>query len=78
VYLSSLHKMVRFAELLAFPPYDRLAIIEALWDWLAADASAIPVPRWRLEIIEQRSAEDDAETNVAARWVDVRRRIERR
>jgi putative addiction module component (TIGR02574 family) len=63
-------------RLLALPPGERLALVEALWDSLAADPDTVPVPDWHRDILEQRLAEDAADTSPGETWASVRRRIE--
>jgi putative addiction module component (TIGR02574 family) len=65
-------------ELLSLPPDRRLAIMEAIWDSLAAAPEHVPIPDWHREILEQRLAEDDADLSPGESWSDVRSRIERR
>ncbi len=63
-------------RLLALPPGERLALVEALWDSLGADPAAVPVPDWHRDILEQRLAEDAADTSPGETWAAVRLRIE--
>ena len=62
--------------LLMLPAADRLALAEALWNSLASDPEAVPMPAWHLELLEQRLAADDADTSAAEDWGHVQRRIE--
>jgi putative addiction module component (TIGR02574 family) len=62
--------------LLTLPAERRLALIEALWDSLAADQINVPVPDWHLELLAERLAEDDATPAAADSWAEVRRLIE--
>jgi putative addiction module component (TIGR02574 family) len=66
----------KIAELLDLPPSERLEIVEALWDSLASDPASVPVPDWHLELLDDRLADDDAETNPGDNWETVRKRIE--
>lgn len=63
-------------KLLELPASDRLAIAAALWDSLVPDQAAVPVPDWHREILDQRIADDDAETEPGECWANVRLRIE--
>lgn len=46
-------------DILGLPVEDRLAIASAIWDSLAAEPGAVPVPAFHRDIVEQRLAEDD-------------------
>lgn len=65
-----------FEKLLELPATDRLAIAEALWDSLSADAASVPVPDWHRPLLDQRLDEDEADTGSGESWDEVRRRIE--
>jgi putative addiction module component (TIGR02574 family) len=64
-------------SLLALPADERLALVEALWDSLAADPAAVPVPDWHLETLKARLADDDSDASPGQSWDDARRDIER-
>ncbi len=66
----------RIDDLLALPADRRLAIIEALWDSLAADPVSIPIPDWHRELLAERLTADDADKSPGQSWDDVRREIE--
>jgi putative addiction module component (TIGR02574 family) len=46
-------------EVLALPPEDRLQLVEDLWDSLAAEPEAIPVPDWHREELVRRDQEKE-------------------
>ena len=62
--------------LLELPPEDRLSIIEALWDSLAKEPAAVPMPDWHRDLLGQRIAEDEVDSSPGESWPDLRRRIE--
>jgi len=63
------------AELRALPVADRLELIEQLWDSIAADAEALPLPDWHRAEIDRRLDALDKGESVGAPWEEVRRRI---
>lgn len=68
----------KLTELLALPPEERLALVLAIWDSLASSPSAVPMPDWHEQLLAERLAEDDADTNSGESWSTVRRRLEGR
>lgn len=71
-----MNKVAKLDELLALPVEERLAIASAIWDSLAETPSAVPVPEWHRDVIEQRLSEDDTDTSQGESWPDLRRRLE--
>lgn len=65
-------------SLLKLPASERLALVKALWDSLAADSASLPVPGWHLDILKQRIAEDDLAPGEGSSWAEVRAGIESR
>jgi putative addiction module component (TIGR02574 family) len=63
------------AELRALPVDERLKLIEDLWDSIAADADAVPLPDWHRAEIDRRLDALDAGASVGAPWDEVLRRI---
>jgi putative addiction module component (TIGR02574 family) len=66
----------RIDDLLALPADRRLAIIEALWNSLAADPASVPIPQWHRNLLAERLAADDTDTSLGQSWDEVRREIE--
>ena len=64
------------ADILRLPATERLALSAAIWDSLATEPEAVPVPDWHLEILAERLDEDDRDTSPSQSWSDLRRRIE--
>jgi putative addiction module component (TIGR02574 family) len=48
-------------EVLALPREDRLQLVEDLWDSLAAEPEAIPVPDWHREELDRRDQDSSPE-----------------
>jgi putative addiction module component (TIGR02574 family) len=48
-------------EALALPPEDRLQLVEDLWDSLAAEPDAIPIPDWQREELDRRDQDPSPE-----------------
>jgi len=63
------------ANLRALPVAERLKLIEDLWDSIAADADALPLPDWHRAEIDRRLDALDAGASEGAPWEEVRRRI---
>jgi putative addiction module component (TIGR02574 family) len=61
--------------LMGLPPEQRLQLVEALWDSLAADASAIPVHEWQKEELDRREAEHLRDPGSAISWEEAKERI---
>jgi putative addiction module component (TIGR02574 family) len=61
------------------PLEERLELVEALWDSIAADASVdrLPLPEWHRIELERRIAEFDADPEAGSSWEEVRDRLER-
>jgi|EndMetStandDraft_9_1072997.scaffolds.fasta_scaffold02179_2 putative addiction module component (TIGR02574 family) len=62
-------------ELRALPLAERLKLIEDLWDSIAADPDALPLPDWHRAEIDRRLDNLDAGASEGASWDEVRRRI---
>lgn len=64
------------------PVEERLELVEAIWDSIAADADADvdrpPVPDWHREELDRRLADQDADPEAGSSWEEVRARLERR
>jgi putative addiction module component (TIGR02574 family) len=58
---------------------ERLELVEALWNSIAADADIdrLPVPEWHREELARRIAEHDANPDSGSSWEEVRARLER-
>ena len=67
------------AEAEKLPLEERLELVEALWDSIAADADvdSLPLPDWHREELERRLVEHDADPEAGSPWEEVRARLER-
>jgi putative addiction module component (TIGR02574 family) len=63
------------SEALRLPVEDRLDLAEALWDSLEREAVQPKLPAWQREILDERLAADDAESEAGAPWKEVKQRI---
>lgn len=68
----------RLAEILALSREQRLEIAAAIWDSLAENAEAVPMPPWHRDLLEERLEEDAAAPEPGLSWSEARRRIEKR
>ena len=68
------------ANALPLPPpgFDELAVddqidyVQALWDRIAANAEAVPVPDWHHEVLAERLVDLDANPDAGRPWEDVK------
>ena len=68
------------ANALPLPPpgFDELAVddqidyVQALWDRIAANVGAVPVPDWHHEVLAERLADLDANPDAGRPWEDVK------
>ncbi len=56
------------AEILKLIPLKRLAMVEAIWDSLAADPDAVPVPASHVREISKRMADYEANPEKTVSW----------
>jgi len=59
-------------------PAEKLQLVQDLWDDLAADPSAVPVPQWHIEEVERRKARLAANPGTGLTWEEVKRRVRAR
>jgi putative addiction module component (TIGR02574 family) len=57
---------------------ERLALIEALWDSIPADESAIPVTDAQRAELDRRLADHEANPNDVVSWDEVRASLNQR
>jgi putative addiction module component (TIGR02574 family) len=57
---------------------ERLALIEALWDSISADESAIPVTDAQRAELDRRLADHEANPNDVVSWDEVRESLNQR
>lgn len=54
-------------------PNEKIAYVQSLWDRVAANPAAVPVPDWHREIIEQRLAAGDEQPSRP--WDEIREEL---
>lgn len=57
---------------------EKLQLVEDLWDNIASDADAVPVPDWQKEELARRKAEHVQNPDAGASWEEVKQRIRSR
>ncbi len=67
-----------FAAALALDPAEKLRLIADLWDDLAQDPAAVPVPDWQVEELDARKARLASDPSSGLTWDEVARRIQDR
>lgn len=59
-------------EIRRLPIEEQIELLGDVWDEIAADSEAVPVPEWHLRELERRLAEPEPEY---VSWDEVRRRL---
>ena len=62
-------------EFKALSTDERIAYVQALWDFIAQSPEQIPVPDWHKEILEERLAARDHRPKATATWEEVKERV---
>jgi putative addiction module component (TIGR02574 family) len=65
------------AEILALPVAERVRLVEAIWDSIAAVPDALPLTQWQKDELDRRLAELDADPDSGATLEEVFARIRR-
>ncbi|HEY0857605.1 MAG TPA: addiction module protein [Albitalea sp.] len=63
------------AELFKLPARERLALAEELWESVAAERQAEPVPESVLTILRERVARYEADPDDVVPWDEVKRKL---
>lgn len=71
-----MNDLPKLKDILGLPVRERLALVSAIWDSLAAAPESVPVPDWHRGIVEERLAEDDAGLLPGETFAQLRRRLE--
>jgi putative addiction module component (TIGR02574 family) len=71
-------KEIKAKDILGLPFHKRLELVEDIWDSLAADASAVPIPDWQQTELKRRLARHKADPGNVEPWEDVRAKLGRR
>ena len=64
-----------FEPLFRLSVAERLQLVQALWDSIAAQPDAVPVPEWQKEELARRRAEYLKNRSSGRSWEEVERRI---
>jgi putative addiction module component (TIGR02574 family) len=56
-------------------PDEKGQYVQELWDYVAADASKVPVPDWHRRILDERLAEYHAAPDEGTPWPQVREQL---
>lgn len=60
------------------PVEEKIAYVQALWDLIASEADALPVPGWQQALIDQRLAEARSDAAAVRSWPDVQAELRSR
>lgn len=58
------------------PTEEKLAYLQSLWERIAVDSEAVPVPDWHGAVLRERLAEHERSPGDVSGWPEARRRIE--
>jgi len=64
-------KEIKAKDILGLPFDKRLELVEDIWDSLAADASAVPIPDWHQVELKRRLARHKADPGEVETWEEV-------
>jgi len=64
-------------EILALPVAERIRLVEAIWDSVAATQEGLPVAQWHKDELDRRLAEFEADPESGATLEEVLARIRR-
>lgn len=67
--------MIALDALHQLPLQEKLFVMEALWDDISRAESALPVPQWHKDILDERETEIVAGTAKYIDWEDAKRKI---
>jgi putative addiction module component (TIGR02574 family) len=56
-------------------PEDRLALVQEIWDSLAAEAAQIPLSEAQKAILDRRLADLDSNPNNVLTWDEIKARV---
>jgi putative addiction module component (TIGR02574 family) len=65
-------KEALLTEILSLSPEERIDLLGAAWDAMAATPEDVPIPEWHVQELERRLA--DSEPNYVP-WTEVRERL---
>jgi putative addiction module component (TIGR02574 family) len=70
-------KSALLAEAAKLSPAERIDLVEAIWDTVAPDLDAVPLPESHRAELERRLADWDENPDAGSPWEEVRARLER-
>ncbi len=62
-----------FAALFKLPIEQRLQLVHDLWDSIADEEAALPIPDWQIEELKRRAAAYDAGETTTYTWEEVQK-----
>jgi len=71
-------KLADFPQIHGLPVSAKLEIVGELWDEIARDPGALPIPEWHIAELEQSRSEYEVAPREGATWEEVKARIMRR
>jgi len=54
---------------------EKLGYVQSLWDRIAANPEAIPVPDWHLQVIQERINENQVRPRAGRSWDEFREEL---
>ncbi|WP_198414766.1 addiction module protein [Piscinibacter terrae] len=72
---STMNRHPEFAALFELPVAERLELVEDLWDSIADEIDAQPVPEAVVRELRERMARYDANPESGIPWEEVKRRL---
>lgn len=70
-----MNRKITIDDLLAFPTNERIELVEALWDSIAAEPESVPVTEAQKREIESRLEEYRRNPSIAIPWEVARDRL---
>ena len=70
-------RSAELAPLLKLPLDERLQLVQDLWDSIADEEQALPVPEWQVAELRRRAARYEASGRTTLPWEEVERMAER-
>jgi putative addiction module component (TIGR02574 family) len=64
-------------EISRLTPAEKLQLVEALWDDLAAGKDPLPIPEWHRQILAEDEVRYQANPTEGSHWSEVKARITR-
>ena len=68
-------KGVSIADVLELELADRLTLVQDIWDSIAEEPESVPLTQRDREILDERIAAHQADSNGGSSWAEVKARI---